>query len=151
MDVQVAQSELESAIAAVTQAEAELDVTYVRAPVAGQILDVRTRPGGIIGDEGIVNIGQTSQMSVVAEIYETDITRVEVGQNAIITSAAFPGKLSGQVSHVGLEVKQQEIFTVDPLANTDNKVVEVQITLDPESSEQVTGLSNLQVQVVIDV
>lgn len=151
VDVQVAQSELESAIAAVAQAEAELDVTYVRASVAGQVIDVLTRPGEVIGNEGIVNIGQTSQMSVVAEIYETDITRVQVGQPAIITSAAFPGKLTGQVSQIGLEVKQQEIFTVDPLANTDNKVVEVRIVLDPESSQQVAGLSNLQVQVVIDV
>ncbi len=149
VDVQLAQAELDSAIAAAKQAEADLDLTYIRALVDGQILRVHVRPGEVIGSEGIAEIGQTDQMYVVAEVYETDIAKVRLGQKASITGAAFPGKLQGEVAQIGLQVNQQNVFETNPLVETDNKVVEVKIRLDSASSKQVAGLSNLQVQVVI--
>lgn len=88
-------------------------------------------------------------MYVAAEVYETDVARVRLRQKAIVTGSAFELELEGEVTQVGLEVKQQDVFESDPLVNTDNKVVEVKIRLDPESSKRVTALSNLQVQVVI--
>ena len=149
VDVQVAQAELKQAQAAVKQARAALALTQVRSPIDGQILNVNVRPGEVVGNKGIVTIGQTDQMYVVAEVYETDVSRVRLGQKAIATGSAFEGKLEGTVTQVGLEVQQQDVFESDPLVNTDNKVVEVKIRLSPESSKLVTALSNLQVQVVI--
>lgn len=149
VDVQFARAELETAIAAARQAEEELKLTYIKAPKAGQILKVHARAGEVIGSQGIAQIAQTDRMYVVAQVYETDIGKVRLGQQATITSEAFPSKLRGEVDHIGLQVNQQDIFDNDPLANTDNKVVEVKIRLDSASSEQVAGLSNLQVQTVI--
>lgn len=150
-DVQVARAELNRATSAVQQAQAELDVTYIRAPLAGQVLNIHTKPGEVIGNQGVLDIGQTRQMYVVAEVYETDIPKVEIGQSATITSAVTSGELRGEVMQIGLEVSPQGIFTADPTVNTDNKVVKVRIRLNEESSRQVSGLSNLQVQVVIQV
>ena len=149
VDVQVAQAELEQAKATVKEARAALALTEVRSPIDGRVLEVNVRPGEVVGNTGIVAIGQTDQMYVAAEVYETDVAEVRLGQKAIVTGSAFEGKLEGKVTQVGLEVKQQDVFESDPLVNTDNKVVEVKIRLDPESSKQVTALSNLQVQVVI--
>lgn len=149
VDVQVSQAELEKANAAVNQAQAALALTEVRSPINGRVLKVNVRPGEVVGDRGIVAIGQTDRMYVVAEVYETDIDRVRVGQKAIVTGSAFDEKLEGEIAQVGWEVKQQDVFESDPLVNTDNKVVEVKIRLSPESSKRVTALSNLQVQVVI--
>ncbi|MGL6342478.1 MAG: ABC exporter membrane fusion protein, partial [Waterburya sp.] len=149
VDVQVAQAELNQAIASVKQAQANLDLASVEAPIDGQILKVNVRPGEVISDEGIVAIGQTNQMYVVAEVYETDIERVKVGQKATITGSAFSNKLSGKVTQVGLEVDRQDVFNADPLVNTDNNVIEVKIRLDPQSSDRVANLSNLQVETVI--
>jgi HlyD family secretion protein len=149
VDVQVAQAELNQAIANVKQAQADLNLASVVSPINGQVLQINVRPGEVISDEGIAAIGQTNQMYVVAEVYETDIERVKVGQKAAITGAAFSQKLSGKVTQIGLEVDRQNVFNADPLVNTDNKVIEVKIRLDPKSSTQVAGLSNLQVQTVI--
>lgn len=121
----------------------------MKSPIDGQVLTLNVRPGEVVVDRGIMAIGQTDQMYVVAEVYETDVEKVRLGQKAIITGKAFSQKLQGKVSQIGLEVKQQNVFESDPLVNTDNKVVEVKIRLDPESSQKVTTLSNLQVQVVI--
>ncbi|NJK51833.1 MAG: hypothetical protein HC936_01760 [Leptolyngbyaceae cyanobacterium SU_3_3] len=79
-DVQVAAAELASANAAVTQAQAELEVTYIRSPISATVLKVHVRPGEVIGQKGIAELGQTDQMNVVAQVYKTDINKVRVGQ-----------------------------------------------------------------------
>ncbi|MFN5988929.1 MAG: HlyD family secretion protein, partial [Dolichospermum sp.] len=75
-DVQVAQANLQSAKASVQQAQAELNLSYIRSPINGQVLKINTWPGEIIDNKGILELGQTQQMYVVAEVYETDITKV---------------------------------------------------------------------------
>lgn len=151
-DIQLAQAEVDSAKAAVKQAQADLDLTYIRAPIDGQILEIHTWLGEVIGSEGIAELGQTNQMYVVAEVYETDVEKVRLGQSVTITSDAFSGELRGTVSEIDLQVSKQNIFNANPKADTDNKVVEVKIRLnDLADSVRVAGLTNLQVQVVIHI
>ncbi|KOP22549.1 ABC transporter permease [Hapalosiphon sp. MRB220] len=149
VDVQVAQSEVDQAIAAVKRAEVELEASYIRAPIAGQVLEVHTKAGEPITSTGIVALGTTEQMEVVAEIYQTDIGKVRTGQSAVITSEAFSGELRGIVQWVGLQVSQQEVFNNQPGENLDRRVVDVRIRLDEGSSKRVVSLTNLQVQVRI--
>ncbi|WP_019501311.1 ABC exporter membrane fusion protein [Pseudanabaena sp. PCC 6802] len=150
-DVQVAEADVDRAIATVEKTKADLDLAYVRAPKAGRVLKVHIRPGEAISDrgKGVFEIGQTDQIDVVAEVYETDIGKVQVGQSATITSPAFGGKLRGTVAQIGWEVGKKDILNTDPAAATDVRVVEVKIQLNSSSSKQVAGLSNLQVTVEI--
>ncbi|BAZ66509.1 MAG: ABC exporter membrane fusion protein [Pelatocladus maniniholoensis HA4357-MV3] len=151
-DVQAAQAEVEKAKTAVVQARADLDLSIVRSPVDGQIIKIYTWPGEIIGNQGIAQIGYTDQMYVVAEVYETDIKKVHLGQLAIISSDAFSGKLQGTVTDIGLQVTQQNIFSNNPGADTDNKVVDVKIRINnPKDNERVAALTNLQVEVLINL
>lgn len=149
VDLQVARADVESAKMAAKKARADLDLTYIRAPFNGTVLKVNVRLGEVAGSEGIISLGRTDQMNVVSEIYETDIAHIQKGQSAIISSNAFSGQLTGKVKLIGQQVKKQAILDVNPLANTDFRVVEVKVELDPESSRKVSNLSNLQVQVVI--
>jgi HlyD family secretion protein len=151
-DLATAQAEVESAIATVKRIQAELDLAYIKAPKAGQILKIQTRPGETVGNQGIVELGQTDQMYVVAEIYESDISKIRLGQTATITSPsnAFAGKLQGIVDHIGLKVAKKDVLDSDPTAATDARVIEVKIRLDKAASQQVASLTNLQVNVEID-
>lgn len=152
VDVEVAQTEVDGAIAAVKRAQADLNLAYVRAPVDSQILKIHTKPGEIVNNQGIAELGQTDQMYATAEIYETDIEKVRIGQLATVTSEAFSGKLQGKVVDIGLQVSKQEIFNVNPTADTDHKVVEVKIRLnDIADNLRVASLTNLQVQVAIHI
>ena len=133
-------------------AEARLERTIIRAPQAGQILRIESRAGETIGDNsGILQLANTDQMMVVAEIYETDIARVEMGQQAQITSSGFPETLSGVVDQVGLQIGKRDVLSADPAADVDVRVVEVKIRLDPQSSQQVAGLTYMQVNVAIEL
>ena len=80
VDVTVAQANVDQAIAAVNQAQAQLDQADVRAPQNGVVLDVHTRPGELVATEGIVEIGQTNQMYAVAEVYQSDVSKIKPGQ-----------------------------------------------------------------------
>lgn len=151
VDVKAAQAEVNQAQAAVKRAQANLDQAYVKSPRDTQVLKIHNRPGEIITSEGIAELGETSQMYAVAEIYESDIKEVKNGQNVQITSDSFPGELKGTVERIGLQVKKQNVINTDPSANIDNRVVEVRIRLDPTSSQKVTGLTNLQVKVAINI
>ena len=152
VDVEAALAEVREAQAAVEKAQAELDLAYLKAPQAGQILEILTRPGeAVSSNEGIATIGQTSQMYAVAEVYESDIGKVQVGQPATITSSAISEELHGTVEQIGLEIQRQEVVNTDPTANIDAKVVEVKIRLDEASSQKVAGLTNLLVKVTISL
>ncbi|MGK7893651.1 MAG: ABC exporter membrane fusion protein [Xenococcus sp. (in: cyanobacteria)] len=151
VDVSVAQAELEVAEAAVNQAQANLDLAYVKSPIEGQILEINTWPGEVVNKtEGIVEVGNTENMYVVAEVYETDIARISIGQTAIITSGGILPKLTGTVDDVGWQIRTQDVLSTDPVADVDARVVEVKIRLHPEDSQQVANLTNLQVNVLIE-
>ena len=151
VDVDVAKAQVREAQAAVAIAEAELNLAYIKAPSNGQILDILTRPGEIVSSNGIVRIGDTNEMYAVAEVYESDINKIQIGQQATITSHAISGELKGSVERIGLEIQRQEVINTDPAANIDAKVVEVKVRLESESSQKVSGLTNLLVKVSIDL
>ncbi|NEQ82171.1 MAG: biotin/lipoyl-binding protein [Moorea sp. SIO2I5] len=150
VDVEVAAAELATAKAAVQQAQANLDVAYVRSPRSGQVLKIQTWPGELVSNNGIVEIGQTEQMYVNAEVYETDIKNVNPGQTVKILSDGVVGELQGIVDEVGLQIGTKDVLGTDPVADADARVVEVKIRLNSEDSQRVAGLTNLQVNVLID-
>lgn len=152
-DIAVAQAEVEGAIATVDRLRSDLELTYIRAPKPGQILRIHTRAGEVVGDSGIVELGQTDQMMVVAEVYESDIVKIRVGQTATITSPnnAFVDNLTGTVDRIGLQVAKRDILDTDPTAATDARVIEVHIRLNSAASQQVSGLTNLQVNVAVNL
>lgn len=146
-----AQIEVDSAARNLELANAKLERTIIRAPQDGEILRVIARQGEAIDEDGILQMGDTRQMFVVAEVYETDVGRVELGQTATITSrnGAFPETLTGTVTQIGSQIFKNDILDDDPAANADARVVEVKIRLN--QSEPVAQLTNLQVDVQIDV
>lgn len=150
-DVLLAEAELARAQAGVAMAEADLEVTQIRYPGNGRILKVNAYPGEKVSESGIFELGDTSQMHAVAEVYEKDIVRVQIGQRATVWMQSIPGELTGKVVHVGWKVGRRVVLDNDPVKDTDAKVVEVRIQLDSESSERVSGLSYARVEIRIDI
>jgi len=151
VDINKGEAEVNRAIANLQQAQADLQLTYVKTPISGQVLKINTRAGESVDDEGIVELGQTKNMMVVAEIYESDISQVKLGQKATIASenGSFPGELQGTVNHIGMLIGKQDVLAADPAADVDARVVEVKINLDPKSSNMVTNLTYSKVLVKI--
>ena len=155
VDVRVAEIELERAIIAVEQRRADLEDTKVKVPIAGQILRINTRVGEQVNTQrGIVELGRTHEMYAIAEVYETDIGKVRIGQPATISSeyGGFAGNLKGSVEHLGLQVGAKELSEAseDPTQDENSRIVEVKIRIKPEDSKKVAHLTNMRVRVEIN-
>jgi HlyD family secretion protein len=149
-DIAVAQANLEAAGAELARAQQGLERAYVRAPEDGMVLDINARVGERPENSGIIDLGDTTSMTVEAEVYQTMIGRVSIGDPVTVTAEALGAALSGTVSAIGLEIGRQSITSSDPAANTDARVVDVIIALDAPSSERARRFTNLEVVVRID-
>jgi HlyD family secretion protein len=141
------QLKVDVARAEMRAAQSTLDLDTVRAPIAGQVIAVHARRGERVGMDGIAELADTAHMYAVAEVYETDIGRVKVGQRASVRSPAIDGALNGVVERIGMKIGKLDVLDTDPAARTDARVVPVDIRLD--DSKRGAGLSNLQVEVAI--
>lgn len=150
-DVRLAQAEVDRAIGEVKQAQADLALALVKAPISGEIIKIHTRAGEAISTDGIAEMGRTEQMMAVAEVLESDIGRVRLGQKATISSEnqAFAGQIQGTVIEIGRKIGKQDVLDSDPAADVDARVVEVKIGLSPEASQRVSGLTYANVVVKI--
>ena len=150
VDVRVAQAELDGALADVEKARADLEQAYARSPINGRVLEIHTRPGEPISADGIAELGQTDQMYAIAEVYQSDINKVQPGQQTTITSEALTETLHGNIDRIGWQVQRQNVVNSDPAANIDARVVEVWVLLDEASSKTAERFANLQVTVEIE-
>lgn len=168
LSVQSAKADLEAAVASQQQvhsavsleslkkqeelAVAQWERSVLRAPCDGTVLKIFVRPGEATGGTPILQMADCRRMVVVAEVYETEVKRIRVGQKATIHSRAFPAPydetgLTGTVSRIGKTIAPAEMKKLDPLAETDRHVVEVRIDLDAQASKVAAELVHLQVEV----
>jgi len=150
-DVQAAQAEVDRAIAAVTKAQADYNQALIRSPIDGQVLRIYSRPGEVVSNQGIIAIGRTDQMNVIAEVYELDVGKLQLGQAAKVTNSLFSDPLYGTVTQIGSQVNPQDVLSTEPTADVDRRIVEVEVRLNQKDSQRVVGLTNLQVNVFIDI
>ena len=104
--VKAASAAAESAAAALTGAEANLDYTLIRAPFDGVVLTKNADVGDIVTPLGasstskaaVVTLADMGSLQVEADVSETSITRIRVGQPCDIQLDALPDKrFRGQV------------------------------------------------------
>ncbi|BAZ26041.1 HlyD family secretion protein [Kalymmatonema gypsitolerans NIES-4073] len=153
IDLLVAQAQVSNAVATMRKAQAQLNLSYLKAPISGEILKIHTKAGESMSANGIAEIGRTDQMMVIAEVPEDSIGKVRLGQRATITSdnGAFSGELQGTVAEIGRKIGKKDVLNTDPAADVDARVVEVKIALTPQDIERVAGLTYAKVVIDIDI
>jgi HlyD family secretion protein len=152
VDVTKAQADLQKAIAARNRAKQEFAYATVSAPQNGEILKIIAHPGDKVGDQGLLEMADTSSMVVNSEVYQTDMPKIFIGQMVTITADGFNGSVAGHVYQINRLVKQQTVFNGKPGENLDMRVFEVKIKLDPsiEEKSKFKYASNMQVNVVFE-
>ncbi len=152
VDVMFAETDIKSATATQKVAEQSLAKAYIRSPIDGQVYEIFSHPGEVVSTtDGIADLGKTSQMYGVIEVYNSDVSKIRLGQQVKITSNSLSGELHGKVERVGIHVKRQAVINADPTSNIDDRVIKVHVILDPESSLKAASFTNLQIQAVIEL
>jgi len=142
------QGELQEARAELEKVRTDLVNTELRAPIDGTVLSIQARVGERPGDDkGILELGASDRMEALLEIYESDIDRVRLGQSVTLTSenGGFSGTLQGSVSRISPKVRQREVLSTDPTADSDARIVEVRVRLEPADGQRVAALTGLKV------
>ena len=112
--------------ARITAAKATLSALQLAAPFAGEILAVDVQPGDVVSpNQTALTLANRERMHVNTLVDETDVAAVLVGDQAVITLDAFPGKeLTGKVGFINPmgqsiqgNVKYEVRIDLDPLDN----------------------------------
>jgi HlyD family secretion protein len=114
--------------------QVDLAMSELRAPLDATVLKIHAQ------------LGASQQMEAVAEVYESDINRVRVGQSVRLTSenGGFSGTLQARVLRISPQVSQRQVLSTDPTGDADARVVEVRLALDPQAAAQVRNLAGLK-------
>ncbi|MFM7652003.1 MAG: HlyD family efflux transporter periplasmic adaptor subunit [Vulcanococcus sp.] len=139
--------QLSQARAELAKVQTDLVQSELRSPIDGTVLRITARPGERPGDAGVLELGATDQMEAVAEVYESDINRVRVGQavSLISENGGFNGPLRARVLRISPQVRQRAVLSTDPTGDADARVVEVRLGLDPADAERVRDLAGLKI------
>ena len=139
--------ELAQARVQLRKVQSDLAQSELRSPIDATVLRIQARPGERPGDSGILELGNTDQMEAVAEVYESDINRVRVGQPATLISenGGLTTTLKARVVRITPQVRQRQVVSTNPTGDADARVVEVRLALDPSDLTKVRQLAGLKV------
>ena len=144
-------AQLEEQQAALGRNRTELDKALIRAPFGGTVFRINAYPGDKVSDDGILEMGDSSRMGVIAEVYQTDRPGISLGQRVVISADGFPGRqMVGQVVEIARQVSRQSVYSGEAGENLDRRVFEVKIGLPPEAAALASSINYLQVNVLFD-
>jgi HlyD family secretion protein len=133
-DVGVANARVTAAIARRNQAKAALDRLTVRAPIAGQVLSIKSRPGEYynpLAAEPLMIMGDTSKLRIRMDVDERDIGKLAIGASGYAALSAFPGKkFQTRIVEIGKRMGRKNIRTDDPVERIDTKILEVILEIE---------------------
>ena len=106
----------------------------ILAPIDGTILRVYARRGesfSTVTPRTLFSLADTSSRHIKAEIDESDVDKVSVGQKVVIQADALDGKrLNGSVVRISAMMGRKSISTGDPSDKSDRDILEAVIGLE---------------------
>lgn len=128
-------------------AEALLRDMHIASPIFGKVIAKYRETGeSVKAGLPILTIADLSAIRVRAEIDEDDVGGLALGQEASITSDAYPGRVfTGKVIEIGERVGKRSIRLEDPSKISDAKILETKIELPVEMK------SDLKLGMTVDV
>ncbi len=139
--------EMEEIKAQIIGLQVDLKESQLRSPLNGVVLRIHTRVGERTGSDGVLEIGATKLMQALIEVYESDISKIKMGQRVSLVSenGGFEGTLRGRVIRISPQVRQRQVLSTDPTGDADARIIEVQVKLDPDSAKIVEKLTGIKV------
>jgi HlyD family secretion protein len=115
-DIQAQRSAVASAESDLQKAQLIYDSATVRSPMAGMVAEVLVLAGDLISPStALMTVVDPDPMWLQAQVNETDMGQVRIGQKAVVTPSGFPDlRLQGKVTRIDLHaqvVSNVSVFT----------------------------------------
>ncbi|MBI5848889.1 MAG: HlyD family secretion protein [Nitrospirae bacterium] len=113
-----------------------LEKTYITAPIAGKVIRKYFQEGeSVTKDKALAAVADIAQLRINAEVDETDIGMVHIGDRAEVRSDTFAGEVfRGRVEEISDYAGIRKVKPNDQAKNLDMKVVQVKIRLEEKTS-----------------
>ena len=120
-DIQLANADLTRAEITLEEARERLEETEIYAPINGILIKKSVEVGQIIssgisnvsGGTALCLIADTSRLFIKADIDETDVGAIKIGQKVLITTDAFPNKIfQGEVRWIAPQGEIESNITI---------------------------------------
>ena len=132
-----AEADVALARALLDEARAQLEKTAIRSPITGVILRKHLKAGESVSNSPnapsspIVTLADVAILRVRADVDETDVGKVRLGQRAYVTADAYGDKkFWGRVMRIGQVLGKKRVRTDEPAERVDTKILETLIELD---------------------
>ena len=133
--------------AAIDAAKKAVELSEIKSPVKGRVLDIVVRPGDTATTQPVLLLGDTEQMVCIAEINDVSFRYVKNGAKVTISSVALESTITGEVLSRGVMIGPPSMKDPNPFASVDRTTGRVVIKLDDSSIAQ--DFVNLHVDVEI--
>lgn len=146
-DRRIYEAQVKQAEAALQLAQFNYDSTFIKSPVGGTVARIGAQAGETLSPgQAALSVIDLDNVWVQANLEETYLHRLAVGQKARVTIDAYPGVVfNGQVTDIGSAAGS--VFSLIPTENTSGnftKVVQrfiVKIQLEPTGHNLKPGMS----------
>jgi len=132
---------------------AMLESSLLRAPISGKVIKTNAKVGEVVSTgQTVAMVIDESDMYVSANIEETEIGRLKLGQTVDITVDAFPGKtLRGHLIEIGQATNS--MFSLLPSVNTSGNFTKVtqripiKVAIDDTAGLSLSAGLNVEIKV----
>lgn len=130
------EDEVGKAGAAVQYYSKLLEKTYIISPIAGKVIRKYFQEGeSVTKEKALAAVADTARLRINAEVDETDIGMVHLGDMAEIRSDTFADKVfRGRVEEISDYAGIRKVKPNDQAKNLDMKVVQVKVRLEEKTS-----------------
>jgi HlyD family secretion protein len=120
-EIELARADVKRSKITLDEAQERLEETEIFSPLTGVLISKLVERGQIIssgisnvsGGTALATIADMSRLYIVADVDETDIGAVQVGQQVKITTDAYPGKtFEGKVSRIAPKGEVENSITI---------------------------------------
>ncbi len=152
-DVDMARAQVANVRAELEGSRVNYENSFIRAPIAGVVLKKYLKPGESIiafdrSSAPVISLTDDSILRVRAEVDETDVNKIRLGQRAAITADAYGSRIfQGAVVRIGNSIGKKNIRTDDPTEKVDTEVLETLVQLDPNERIQVGLRVDVRIQI----
>ncbi len=120
-EIDLARAEVQRAKIALAESKERLDETEIFAPISGVLIEKLVEQGQIIssgisnvsGGTTLANLADLSRLFIIADVDETDIGSIQIGQQVKITADAYPGRtFPGKVQRISPKGQVENSITI---------------------------------------
>ncbi len=127
--------------------KADFSDSELKSPIDGMVLRINFREGERPDIDGVIEVGANQTMEALIEVYESDISRIQLGQAVTLISenGGFNGSINGVVKTISPQIRQRKVLSTDPTGDADARIVEVRVSIDPEFYSLVKNFTGMKV------